>query len=409
MSNINVWKDFSQIITLEKSFLKDGRKLAPDDLSIIENGAVVFSENEILWVGKTSEIPKQYLGTTSKSFPEKILLPELVDSHTHLVFGGDRAIEYGMRLNGCSYEEISAAGGGILNTTIGTNSSSSKSLFTTSIEKIKQIQSYGIGTIEIKSGYGLNYEKEKELTEIINELKQYFHPQVQIKNTYMAAHAIPKEYKSSSLYLKEVVIPLLQEMAPLKIIDAVDIFHEVNYFNKEDVILLFQEAEKLNIPTKIHADEFNDNGGATLAANFNSLSADHLLSCGASGIKNIANSKTVATLLPGTGLFLGKKSANARKLLDSGAKVSIASDYNPGSCHCDNLLLLASFAAPMYKMNLAELWSAITLNAAHALGLHQQGVIKEKFHPRFSIFNCSKVEDITYSWGKNLFFSSIKH
>jgi imidazolonepropionase len=409
MSNINVWKDFSQIITLEKSFSKDGRNLTPDDLSIIENGAVVFNDNEILWVGKTNEIPECYLGENSNSFPEKILLPELVDSHTHLIFGGDRAVEYGMRLNGSTYEEIAAAGGGILNTTIGTNSSSSKSLLTTSIDKIKQIQSYGIGTIEIKSGYGLNYKKEKELTEIIHELKQYFYPKVQIKNTFMAAHAIPKEYDSSSLYLQKVVIPLLKEMAPLNIIDAVDIFHEVNYFTKEDVIVLFQEAEKLNIPTKIHADEFHDNGGATLAASFNSLSADHLLSCGEDGIKNISNSKTVATLLPGTGLFLGKKSADARKLLDSGAKVAIASDYNPGSCHCDNLLLLASIAAPMYKMNLAELWVAITLNAAHALGLYQQGVIKEKFHPRFSIFSCSKVEDITYGWGKNLFFANIKH
>ncbi len=137
MSNINVWKDFSQIITLEKSFSKDGRNLTPDDLSIIENGAVVFSDSEILWVGETNKIPERYLSESSKSFPEKILLPEIVDSHTHLIFGGDRAVEYGMRLNGCTYEEIAAAGGGILNTTIGTNSSSSKSLLNTSIEKLE--------------------------------------------------------------------------------------------------------------------------------------------------------------------------------------------------------------------------------------------------------------------------------
>ena len=149
-------------------------------------------------------------------------------------------------------------------------------------------------------------------------------------------------------------------------------------------------------------DEFNDNKGAVLAAKFEALSADHLLQTSEDGILALANSKTVATLLPGTGLFLGKKQANARAFLDAGVKVSIASDYNPGSCHCDNLILIASLAAPLYGLNQAELWSAITLNAAHAVGLTKQGAIVEGLRPRFSIFHTDSIDKITYSWGKNL-------
>jgi imidazolonepropionase len=269
--------------------------------------------------------------------------------------------------------------------------------------RIETLISYGIKTIEIKSGYALNYEKEKEISEIIAELKKYFLKyNVTIFNTFLAAHAIPKEFKSSAIYLDTVVLPLLCELAEKKIIDAVDIFHEKNYFSLNDTEKLFKQALALKIPIKIHADEFNDNKGALLATKFNALSADHLLCTGPDGITALANSQTVATLLPGTGFFLGKNQANARSFLDAGVKVAIASDYNPGSCHCDNLLLLASISAPQYKMNLAELWCAITLNASHALGLKDQGAIVAGLDAKFAIFDCQTVSEITYNWGKNL-------
>ncbi len=263
------------------------------------------------------------------------------------------------------------------------------------------MNSCGVGSIEIKSGYGLNYEKEKELSIVIDELKKHFKSRVQIFNTYMCAHAVPKEYGSSKDYMDNVVIPLLAELAKLSILDAVDIFHEQNYFTTTDTELLFKKAQALNIKIKTHADEFNDNNGAKLAIDYKALSADHLLQTNLNNIKLFKNSQTVATLLPGTGYFLGKSQANARAFLDNGAKVAIASDYNPGSCHCDNVLMVASLAAPNYKMNLTELWASITLNAAHALNYLDQGCIDINLKPRFSIFKTDSIDEITYSWGKN--------
>lgn len=398
---LKLFKNFDQIATLQSAYLKDGRNLKPEDMSIINNASVVFDEKEIKWVGPHKELPTEYKELDGKDFSGKVLLPELVDCHTHIVFGGDRSKEYSMRLNGADYQEIAKAGGGILSTMNATNKASEKELFELSVARIEQIHSYGVGTIEIKSGYGLNFDKEKECSLLIDKLKHYFKGRVQIRNTYMAAHAIPKEFSSSNEYLQKVVIPLLKELSNLNIIDAVDIFHEDGYFDEVDTQQLFDVASFLNINVKSHADEFKDNKGAILAAKNNALSTDHLLMTGPDGIEALANSSTVATLLPGTGFFLGKPQASARKFLDAGAKVAIGSDYNPGSCHCDNVLLIASLAAPQYQMNITELWAAITLNAASALNLKDQGSIKDGLAPRFSIFDVDSIDKITYNWGRN--------
>ncbi len=360
-------------------------------------------QREILWVGKTDKVPAEYSQIKGLNLKEKTLTPELVDSHTHLIFAGDRSSEYSMRLNGESYENIAKAGGGILSTVKSTNQASRDELFKLACQRIEKIYSYGVGTIEIKSGYGLNFEKEKELSLIINDLKRHFSPKIQIINTFMAAHAIPKEYKKSNDYLRKEVIPLLEELADKKIIDIVDIFHEESYFDSEDTHLLFEVAKKFEIPCKSHADEFKDNDGASLAVKYGCLSCDHLLKTSVSGIKDLSSSPTIATLLPATAFFLGKEQVNARRFLDNGVKVAIASDYNPGSSHYDNLLMIASITAPTYKMNQAELWSAITLNSAHALGLKKQGCLIPGMKSRFSIFNCNSLDKITYSWGVNFF------
>lgn len=400
--SLKVFKNFSELMTLERACQKDGRNLTSDDLGIIKNASLVCDQERIIWVGPTDQLPHDFSELSFVDMTGKCGTPELVDSHTHLVFGGDRSKEYSMRLNGATYEEIAQNGGGILNSMKGTNEISLQELFKIAQSRIKAINSYGVGTIEIKSGYGLNFEKEYELSRLIHELKSFFSPDIQIINTYMAAHAIPKDYPSSYEYTRDVVLPLLDRLSDEGIIDCVDIFHEKNYFTDEDVVSLFERAQRLHIPVKIHADEFNDNKGAVLAAKYKALSADHLLATTEDGVEALRNSHTVATLLPGTGFFLGKKQANARAFLDNGVKVAIASDFNPGSCHCDNLLLLASFAAPQYKMNQGELWTAITLNAAHALGLKNQGALVAGLKPRMSFFNTDSIDRITYSWGKNL-------
>jgi len=401
--SIKIIRNINQIATLAGAFHKNGRSLEPSDLGVIENGSLVFDSDKIIWCGPDNDLPEEWENQPFKNGEGFVCTPELVDSHTHLVFGGNRSTEYTMRLNGASYEEIALAGGGILNTTEGTQKSSFDQLLATATERVERIRSYGVGTIEIKTGYGLSTSLEKTSVEVISQLKKKFSGKVQIFCTYLAAHAVPKDYTSSSDYLHEVVLPLLEELAPSSSIDAVDIFHEKGYFTEDDVHTLFKKCADLGIPTKIHADEFNDNDGASLAASYGSLSADHLLKTGPMGIKNLSSSNTVATLLPGTGFFLGKDQANGRAFLDAGARVAIASDYNPGSCHWDNLLAISSMAAPVYQMNIAELWSSITLNAAAALGINDQGAISIGLRPRFSFFKVETLDMITYSWGRNYF------
>lgn len=398
---ITLLNNIGQILTLKGSQLKNGKLLKPTDLSIINNGAILYDESKILWVGEKTKRNSSFKIDKEIDLTGHVVTPEIVDSHTHLVFAGDRSFEYTLRLDGADYQEIANAGGGILSSMEQTKVASEEDLFQESVEKIERIYSYGVGTIEIKSGYGLTLESERKLTRIIDRLKKHFAPRVNILNTFMAAHAVPKDFENSGSYIDEVVIPLMEEFKKNNLIDFVDIFHEEGYFDKADCIKLFKAAKSLGIALKIHADEFNDNDGAALAAEFGATSADHLLAASSKGMQALANSQTVATLLPGTAFFLGKPLPKARKMLDVGCKVALASDYNPGSCHCDNLLLIASLAAKNLNMNSAELWGAITLNAAAAVGLNNQGAIIENMKPRFSIFETSSIDQITYSWGRN--------
>lgn len=395
------YSNLSQILTLEDAHKKDGRRLEPADLSVIENASIVFDEKEILWVGPTSDLPEIYQSVEITDLTGHCLTPELVDSHTHLIFGGDRAREYSMRLNGADYVEIAKAGGGILNTMNGTNALKKHELHLIARDRIERLHSYGVGTIEVKTGYGLNFDKEYELTHTVNDLKKEFEGKVQIINTFMAAHAVPKEYENSKKYMEEVVFPLLEKLAAENIVDCVDIFHEEGYFDFDDTRNLFEKCQSLKLSFKSHADEFNDNKGAKLAAEMGALSTDHLLCTTQDGIDALSKSKTVATLLPGTGYFLGKPQAYAKAFLEAGVKVSIASDYNPGSCHWDNLLQIASLTAPNLGFNQTQLWAAITLNASHSLGLIDQGALIKGLKPRFSVFRVPTIDHITYHWGRN--------
>ena len=393
--------NISTALTLRTAWQKGGRNLSPQDLDALPRACIVYGPQKILWVGPENELPSQYQSLPGHDCKNHIVTPEIVDCHTHLIFGGNRAQEYTMRLNGADYEEIAKAGGGILATVKGTNELSSDQLFTLARQRCERLYSYGVGTIEIKSGYGLNFAKEYEISHVIHELKRALAPQIQVHNTFMAAHAVPQEFSSSTEYLKQVVLPLFEKLSSEGIIDSVDIFHERGYFNGDDMKLLFSRAKNVGVPRRCHADEFDDNKGAMLACEYGALSADHLLRTASLGIKALAQSETVATLLPGTGFFLGKDQANAKLFLDAGCQVAIASDYNPGSCHFDNVLQIAAMAAPQYRMNQAQLWAAMTLNGAYALGLKNQGALVPSLAPRFSFFRAESLDEITYSWGGN--------
>ena len=398
---MKVITDVKEILTLQAAAKKEGRNLLPEDISIIKNATVVYDET-INWIGDRANLPVEFKDLETIDGSNYCLTPEIIDSHTHLVFAGNRAEEYSMRLNGADYQEIAKAGGGILYTSKSTSEASEEELFQTACERVERLYSYGVGTIEIKSGYCLTYEGEKKTSKVIKKLKDHFSPRVNIFNTYLAAHAVPKDYESSSKYLEDIVIPLLKELAEENIIDFVDIFHEEGYFTLEDTKTLFQVTKDIGLKIKIHADEFGDNKGALTAVKFGATSADHLLCTTQDGIQALANSQTVATLLPGTGWFLGKPQANAKKMLEEGCRVSLASDYNPGSCHFDNILMIAAMSAPMYPLNMAQMWSAITLNAAAAVGLKNQGSLEVGKKARFTAFKCNSIAEISYSWGRNL-------
>lgn len=399
---MKVFKNISQILTLSGVHQKDGRRVQKEDLGVIENGTIVFDDTKIIWVGKTTELPEKYSSLPFKDLSDHTITPEIVDPHTHAIFGGNRAFEYSLRLGGADYEEIAKAGGGILNTTKATNEATLEELYSKTKERVLRIATYGVGTMEIKTGYALNVSRELECLKVLNDLKKELAPKIQIITTLMPAHAIPKNYNSGREYIDKVVFPCLEKAKSESSFDSTDIFHEQGYFNNDDTEYFLKWCNQNEIPVKTHADEFHDNNGAELACKYNALSCDHLLKVSDQGISALSNSSTVATLLPGTGFFLGKTQAPARKLLDGGAKVAFASDYNPGSCHCDNLLLISSLAAPTMKFSLAELWTGITYNSAHALGLKNQGAIIEGLAPRFSLFKVPQVDEITYNWGRNL-------
>ena len=401
-SLMKVLKNIKQLVTLKSAYQKNGRYLESEDASPLSNAGVVYDADEILWVGPSQEMPSEFWQAPSLDCSRLVVVPEVVDCHTHLLFGGSRAKEYTMRLNGTDYGEIARKGGGILSTMKATRSAEPDDLFQSACKRIERLHSYGIGTIEIKSGYGLSYDKEYEASRLIEKLKAHFVDKVQILNTCLAAHAVAPEFTTSGAYLEAVVLPLIERLANEGCVDAVDIFHEKGYFNSDDAGRLYEEAHRLGIPLKCHADEFADSKAALLACTHGALSADHLLNTDADGIEALSQSETVAVMLPGTGFFLGKEQAKARLFLDAGCKVAIGSDYNPGSCHFDNVLMCASMAAPLYQMNIAQLWSSITLNAAHALSLKKQGAIVPGLKPRFSFFYAESFDEITYHWGHNL-------
>jgi imidazolonepropionase len=399
---LKVYKNISQLVTLAGAHKKEGRNIFYEDLSIIDNGAIVFDDEKIIWIGSTPELPAKFEKIPTHDLSGHVLTPGLIDSHTHLVFAGNRANEYVDRLNGTDYQLIAKNGGGILHTVKETQSSTFESLLKASIKKVEQFISIGICSLEIKSGYALTKAGELKTLRVIAELKRHFEGKIKIFSTFLGAHAVPKDFTSSHDFINSVVIPTLIEGHHEKLIDFVDIFVEEGYFDNSDAQLLFKKAIELGIPLKIHADEFNDNQGGKLAAELNAVSADHLLKVSDESIKALAQSNTVATLLPGTAFFLGKPLAPARKILDAGCRVSIASDFNPGSSHINNVLLVASMAAPSLQMNLGEIWCGITLNAAHALNLSNQGYLAEGAVAQFSLFKCPQLSEITYNWGLNL-------
>lgn len=341
---------------------------AMNQLQVIHDGAVVIEDGIIQAVGPTETILKNYDSSqyTVIDATNQSILPGFVDSHTHFVFGGYRPDEFLMRLSGKSYMEIMEAGGGIENTVQATRGSSFDELYQSGLARLDEMLAFGVTTVEGKSGYGLDHDNEIKQLGVMQKLNAS-HP-VDVVSTFLGAHAVPREFSGrNSDYIDFLISDVLPEVASQKLADYCDAFCEKGVISIDDSRRLLAKAKELGMRLKLHADEIEQLGGAELAAELGAASADHLLEASDTGISRLAEAGVVATLLPATAFCLNKPYAPARKMIDQGCAVALASDLNPGSCFTGSVPLIFSLACIYMKMSVAEALTAFTLNGAAAL------------------------------------------
>lgn len=393
---INI-KELIQIRDKELSYIsaKEMNKLPS-----IKNAYLLIDNGLISEFGKMSEI-SNFKNIEIIDAKNKFVMPCWCDSHTHSVFSGNRSDEYLQRIQGASYQEIANNGGGILKSSRQINSVSEDVLFFESKERIEGLIKYGTGSLEIKSGYGLNYEGELKMLRVINRLKESL--PIEIKSTFLGAHAIPKNYKKED-YFKVVVNEMLPDFADDQLIDFVDIFCEKNYFDDEDTRILCEKAAELGIPSKIHVNQFNSIGGIKAGVECKALSVDHLEVMNKNDLDLLKQGKTMPVLLPGCSFFLGIDYANAIDLLSNGIPFAIASDFNPGSSPSGNMNFILSLACNKLKLSTEQAINAATLNGAYAMGVSQTtgSITKGKAANIIITSEINSINDLPYFYGDNL-------
>ena len=369
-------------------------------LPSIKNAYLLINNGVISEFGKMSEI-SNFKNIEIIDAKNKFVLPCWCDSHTHSVFSGNRSDEYLMRIQGASYQEIADNGGGILKSSRQINSVSEDVLFFESKERIEALIKCGTGSLEIKSGYGLNYEGELKMLRVIKRLKESL--PIEIKSTFLGAHAIPKNYKKEE-YFKEVVKDMLPDFADNQLIDFVDIFCEKNYFDAEDTKILCEKAAELGIPSKIHVNQFNSIGGIKAGVECKALSVDHLEVMNKNDLDLLKQVKTMPVLLPGCSFFLGIDYANAIDLLSNGIPFAIASDFNPGSSPTGNMNFILSLACNKLKLSTEQAINAATLNGAYAMGVSQTtgSITKGKAANIIITSEIDSINELPYFYGDNL-------
>lgn len=388
---------FSQILTLAGISYKGAVK--DEELEIIENGGVLTERGIILQTGFFSDLKNEFPQAEIEEITGHcVLLPGFTDSHTHICFGGNRSRDFAMRLNGKTYLEIAESGGGIWSTVTNTRKETKENLVQSTLEKVNRSLSNGITTIEIKSGYALNPQDEIKMLEAINEIGSL--SVADIVPTFLGAHMKPRDFEGSNTeYLDLLVNEIFPVLKKNNLANRVDIFTEKSAFSVDESRIYLKEAKNFGFDITIHADQFTP-GGSMLAVESGALSADHLEFSGDNEIKALANSYVVATALPGASIGLGMQYTPARKLLDAGACVSIASDWNPGSAPMGDLLTQASILATFEKLSMAEVLSGITFRAAKALNFTDRGTLETGKKADFVSFPTNDFRDIIYYQGQ---------
>lgn len=391
---------FKQIVTLANLPLRG--KLSDDQLEIIEDGGILIHEDKIDKIGNFEELESVMLNNGEESQivlieDEQVVLPAFTDCHTHICFGGNRANDFAMRNAGKTYLEIAAAGGGIWSSVEHTRNASEEELLETLLERIDYLISLGITTIEIKSGYGLNAAQELKMLSVIQKAKEKTN--ATIIATCLAAHMKPRDFEGSNQeYLDYILNEILLKVKSENLAQRVDIFIEKSAFQPEESKGFLEKAKNLGFDITVHADQFTP-GSSRVAVEIGAKSADHLEATVDEDIEFLAKSDTVAVALPGASLGLGEPFTPARKLLDAGAILAIASDWNPGSAPMGNLVTQASILATYQKLSTAEILAGITFRSVYSLGLEDRGILAPSMKADFVTYKTNNFQNVLYKQG----------
>jgi imidazolonepropionase len=373
----------------------------------LENAWLLIRQGKIADFGLMANLDKKTLFSPSEKVETlnaagKLVFPSFVDSHTHLVYPASREIEYVNKIKGLSYEEIARQGGGILNTARKMQEISEDALYDSALQRLDEIIAYGTGAVEIKSGYGLTTESELKMLRVIRRLKN--NSPLTIKATFLGAHAVPKEYKGRQTeYVDKVIHEMIPLVAREELADYIDVFCDNGFFTVKDTERILEAGQKYGLRGKIHANELGYSGGIQAGVKYNALSADHLEFTGEEEIKTLLRSETMPTILPGAAFFLGMRYAPARKMIDAGLPVAMASDFNPGSAPSGNMQFILSMASIVYRLLPEEAIHATTLNTAYAMGVSDKlgSIARGKVANVFITKPIPGIEFMPYAFGSN--------
>jgi imidazolonepropionase len=376
---------------------------AQTGLGIVESGAIAMREGRIAFVGLQADLPAAWRkGTRVVDCEGRWITPALIDCHTHLVYGGDRAHEFELRLAGATYEEIAHAGGGILSTVRATRAASEEELVRSALKRLDALIAEGVGTVEVKSGYGLDLDAERKSLRAARQLAKQRH--VAIHATFLGAHALPPEFiNKRDAYVAYVADTMIPTLADEGLIDVVDGFCERIAFTPDEITRVFAAAKRAGLPVKLHADQLSNSGGASLAAEFGALSADHLEYADEDGVAAMAKAGVVAVLLPGAFYVLKERQAPPVDLMRKHrVPMAVATDCNPGTSPMTSLLLALNMAATLFGLTIDECLAGATRNAARALGLVEEtGTLEAGKWADLAIWDIERPAELIYRLGFN--------
>ena len=362
-------KNAGELLTLSSSFTEES------GLGMIQKGAVAIKKGRVFWVGKTEEISGKFsLSRDGRKIDGtgKVVMPGLIDAHTHLIFSGSRENEFEQRIQGLSYQEIAGRGGGILSTVEATRQASFDELLSLGKRRLDRMLSKGVTTVEAKSGYGLSLQSEMKILRVMKALQES-HP-IDIVPTFLGAHTVPKEFREErARYVNLLTEEMIPQVAQERLAEFCDVFCEKKAFTLEESRKILETGKRYGLKPKIHADQLSSGGGAELAAEINAYSADHLEYASPEGIKKMAEKGVTAVLLPGASFFLSmRKYPPARDMIAQGMAVALATDLNPGSSMTESLPMMMTMGCTMYKLLPKEVIQATTIHAARSTGREKE-------------------------------------